>query len=94
VSVGLQAATHIRDRVRLNVNVRFFQNKQEDRLLIVVSNRGRQPTTITEAGFLVKSEITFEVEERNIINTAPLSIRWDAGASQTGRGSRVLTQLD
>jgi hypothetical protein len=79
VSVGVQAATHIRDRVKLNVNVRFFQSEQEDRLIIEISNRGRQPTTITEAGFLVKSEVTYEVEERKIVNTAPLSIRWDDG---------------
>ena len=76
-SVGVQAGTHFRDRVKLNVNVKFTQTEGTDLLIIEVSNRGRQPTTITEAGFLVKSEVTYEVEARNIIGTAPLSIRWD-----------------
>jgi len=77
LSVGVQAATHFRDRVKLNVNVKFTQTEETDLLIIEVSNRGRQPTTITEAGFLIKSEVTYEVEARKIIGTAPLSIRWD-----------------
>lgn len=79
-SVGVQTATHFRDRVKLSVTAKFKQTEDEDLLIIEVSNRGRQPTTITEAGLLVKSEVTYEVEERKIINTAPFSIRWDDGS--------------
>jgi hypothetical protein len=79
VSVVFQGVTSFRDRVHLNVNVRTQQTALEDVLLIEVSNRGRQPTTIIEAGFLVKAAADFEVVGRGFSHTAPFSIRWDDG---------------
>jgi hypothetical protein len=78
-SVAFQGATHFRDRVRLHVGGGFSETEDEHVLWLSASNRGRQPTTITEAGFLVKNAAHFEVNGRKIISTAPLSIRWDDG---------------
>lgn len=78
-SVGLQGGASYRDRVNLNVNVRCHNSETEHVLLIEVSNRGRQPTTIIEVGFLIKAEVTYELIERKIVNTAPFKIRWDDG---------------
>lgn len=74
LSVGVQSATHLRDRVKIAVGGRFDQTEERHMLTIRASNRGRQPTTLIEAAWLVKVEARVEVFPTDLIE-GPFSIQ-------------------
>lgn len=80
LAVGVQTANHLRDRSKLSVGAGWDSQLPDiDTLWIRVANQGRQPTTLIEAGFLVKTETQFEVIERAIRGTGSYHLRWDDG---------------
>ena len=79
-SVGIQAANHRRDRPQLHVEVGFTNSRTgTQQLWIRVSNGGRQPITVVEAGFLVKVSTRFVASGGS--GTGEYSMHWDGGST-------------
>jgi hypothetical protein len=79
-SVGLQASAHFRDRVKLAVGASSTHTIEDVHTLkLRVSNRGRRPTTLVEAGLLIDMDVRVEFEATKFITTGPFSIRLDDG---------------
>jgi hypothetical protein len=73
-----------RDRPRLRILVQAHINEDEPYplLSIIVSNRGRQPITIVEAGFLVDADVTMTLERTGREVTGQNKLRIDGGQIQ------------